>query len=97
MKVLDEKYRIVAVGRKYWLDQANHWVRLAYSPSVDAIVINDDCPLLDKTVDFITTYLDLDQEGREETRRFSDCPSLRGIMLMLDQVEEIRRQNKKTE
>lgn len=94
MKVLDEKYRIVAVGRKYWPDQANHWVRLAYSPSVDAIVINDDCPLLDKTVDFITTYLDSDQE---EIRRFSDCSSLRGIMLMLDQVEEIRRQNKKAE
>ena len=94
MKLLDEKYRIVAVGRKYWPDQANHWVRLAYSPSVDAIVINDDCPLLDKTVDFITTYLDLDQEEREETRRFSDCSSLRGIMLMLDQVEEIRSKKK---
>ena len=94
MKLLDEKYRIVAVGREYWPDQSNHWVRLVYSPAADAIVINDDCPLLDKTVDFITTYLDLDQEEREETRRFSDCSSLRGIMLMLDQVAEIRSKKK---
>lgn len=96
MKLLNEKYRIVAVERELLPEQFRGWVSLMYLPTVDMIAVNDDCTFLETVVEFMATYLSWTEAERKKAGVWLDCSVLQGLIDALDQIEALRNNNKKT-
>lgn len=96
MKLLNEKYRIVAVERELLPEQFRGWVSLMYLPTVDMIAVNDDCAFLETVVEFMATYLSWTEADRKKASAWLDCSALQGLIDALDQIEALRNNNKKT-
>lgn len=86
-KILNEKYRIAAAR----IPRKTPGVSIHYSHA-DVILINDDAIGLDRLVELLATYLDLDNLERLEVRNYTQEDGIKGMLRTMDQVARIRRQ-----
>lgn len=89
IKILGSSVRIVAAempeGRN------GERVCICYLPSVDVIAINDQAPHLDKLVDVIHLYMNLQNWGRRELADYTVNETLKNVWKTINKVMRIRR------
>lgn len=55
-------------------------------------MINDDAIGLDRLVELLATYLDLDSLERLEARNYAQEDGIKGMLRAMDRIDRIRRQ-----
>ena len=88
--ILNEKHRIVAVP----IQRRRHGLTVIYSQN-DMILINEDAPNLEKTVEVLAAYLDLEGRERVDLKEYINSRKYDADLLRLlgamDRVTRIRR------
>lgn len=86
-KILNEKYRIAAAR----IPRKTSGVSIHYNHA-DVILINDDAIGLDRLVELLAAYLDLDSLERLEARNYAQEDGIKGMLRAMDRIDRIRRQ-----
>ena len=70
-------------------------VCICYSHSTNMIVINQDAANLDKIVELLGTYMDLDNLERLEVRNYTKNETIKGMFRTMDRIDRIRKHLRK--
>lgn len=86
LKILNGEHFIVSAN-----GEAMKTILFFYSPSRDAIVINENAPHIDKTVELMATYLDLTDLEKKAVIEYTQNEAIRSYFVTLDRIARIRR------
>ncbi len=87
LKILDEEHFILSAKAEV---MGSHW--LIYTPSSDAIVVNEDAPVVGESfVKLTILYLESTDWGRKEVRELTQNEHLLSFFSVLDEIIRIRK------
>lgn len=86
LKILNGEHFIVSANT-----EAMKTILFFYSPSRDAIVINENAPHIDKIVELMATYLDLTDLEKKTVIEYTQNEAIRSCFVTLDRIARIRR------
>lgn len=86
LKILNNEHFIVSADA-----ETMKTILFCYSPSRDAIVINEKAPYIDKIVEVMALYLDLEDLEKKEAADYTQNKSIRECFAILNQIARIRR------
>lgn len=85
LKILDTEHRIAAVSMPERKRKGG--VCICYSHSTNMIVINQDAANLDKIVELLGTYMDLDNLERLEVRNYTKDETIKDMLRTMDRID----------
>lgn len=86
LKILNSEHFIVSEDA-----ETMKTILFCYSPSRDAIVINEKAPYIDKIVEMMAAYLDLEDLEKKEAADYTQNKSIREYFAILNRIARIRR------
>ena len=86
LKILNGEHFIVSADA-----ETMKAILFCYSPSRNAIVINEKAPYLDKIVELMVSYLDLEDLEKKEVAEYTKNEAIRSYFTILDRMARIRR------
>lgn len=86
LKILNEEHFILSAD-----GERMGKVLFLYAPSRDAIVINENTPCIDKIVEVMAIYLDLEDLEKKEVAEHTENRSIREYFAILNRIARIRR------
>lgn len=86
LKILNNEHFIVSADA-----ETMKTILFCYSPSRDAIVINEKAPYIDKIVEVMALYLDLEDLEKKEAADYTQNKSIRECFAILNRIARIRR------
>lgn len=86
LKILNNEHFIVSADA-----ETMKTILFCYSPSRDAIVINENTPCIDKIVEVMALYLDLEDLEKKEVAEHTENRSIREYFAILNRIVRIRR------